>query len=104
MRRARQAPDLANLDDNTLIRMYNYYKSLITRITRRHTFTIDWTDNTLTDLQRLFTLVMALLDTKKDPRRIIKLKITDNDGDDSYYTLNVDTIQYFKDILDRSDV
>ena len=49
-------------------------------------------------------LVMALLDTKKDPRRIIKLKITDNDGNDSYYTLNVDNIQYFKDIPGRRDV
>ena len=35
---------------------------------------------------------------------IVKLKITDNDGNDSYYTLNVDMIQYFKDILGRRDV
>ena len=82
---------------------YRYYKQLMLNVARKVPFTIDWKDNSLTAQEKLKVLIQVLKDTNRDPSRVIIIKVTDDNDDDFYYSLNMDTLQYFEDMLGNKD-
>ena len=82
---------------------FNYYRQLMASVARKRTFNINWKDNSLTAAEKLRVLVQVLKDTNRDPSRVIIIKVTDDNNDDFYYSLNMDTLQYFEDMLANKD-
>ena len=104
MNRVRKYKPFQNLADNELLRLKRVYDELIRRFSSRHHFSIDWSNYNIPSRQLLYALIAVMIDVKKDPYKIIRIKITDKDGVEVWHTLTIDTIEHFTDLLNEESI
>ena len=104
LNRVRKFKPFQNLTDSELLRLKQIYDELIKKFARRRTFNIDWSRYNIPSRQLLYVLIAVLLDVRKDPKKLIRMKITDKDGKEIWYTLTIDTLEHFTDLLNEESI
>ena len=104
LNRVRKFKPFQNLTDSELLRLKQIYDELIKKFARRRTFNINWSRYNIPSKQLLYVLIAVLLDVRKDPKKLIRMKITDKDGKEIWYTLTIDTLEHFTDLLNEESI
>ena len=80
--------------------MFTKFNDLMRQFARNQHFRINFKSGDITEKQQLFVLIEALKEyIKKRPKKMIRIESRDSTGSVNFNTLNVDTLNYFTDLL-----
>jgi len=96
----RNIPNVRNVPRNYKHIAHALYRALCQKLSRKQPFTFDFVNNTLNNSKvLLYVIVQAFNTVKPIMNKIIRIKITDTDGNTHWESLSYDTINYFEDLL-----
>ena len=97
-------PYFNNLSENEKAKMFTEFNNLMKQFNRNKRFKINFKQQNIPGKEMLYILVEALKEyIKKKPKKMIRLETFDEFGFQNNHTLNIDTLNYFTDLLNDKE-